>query len=329
MKTFLRVLSIIFLIAWMGLIFYFSSQTATESSAVSGGVIDIVAAKLYDGYNALSETEKQEIVASLQDIVRKAAHYCIYGGLGFFAFLTFVSYVKLKFKTRIFWMLFVSLTYSVSDEFHQHFVEGRSAQLIDIAVDAAGILTAIILCFLFVVIIRPLYRKLKYVPKRRANQIASFRFQEQIEKEIERYKTERETLVNKPYDVQQLPEIKEIKMEEKIENIPETEPLSEVLPIEEKSQNEAAVDDGFNLAAQIIGKTVIEATKACNELSSGEQSSQSLELVNLILGRTEVLKAEVLNILQSETDLETKKALMQSEQESAFDYFNSIKAQSS
>ncbi len=310
MKTFLRILSVICLISWMGLIFYLSSQTASESSAVSGGVIKMVAEKFYPEFQNLNSSEKQALIESLQGIVRTLAHYCIYIGLGFFAFLSFVSYVNLKFKTRLFWMFSVSAVYSVSDEIHQNFVSGRSMQLIDVAVDCLGIITALIFCSLLVLIIKPLWRKVKYNDPKKAlielnNTLYekldnSLYLQKQMEREIKKYKTMAEE------------KVQETKQEEIVEA-----PKSETPEFSED----------FQFASFIIGKVVVEATKVCNELSLNNQTSQSLELVNLILGRTEVLKAEILKILNSEADIETKKNLMQSEQSSAYDYFNSIKAQ--
>ena len=92
----------------------------------------------------------------------------------------------------------------------------------------------------------------------------------------------------------------------------------------EKEEN--LLSEEFEYASAIIGKTVVEATKVCNELSLKDDQDK-VELVNLVLGRTEILKAETLKILSSELDFEQKKDLMQNEQSAAFDYFDSIKAQ--
>ncbi len=307
MKTFLRVFSVIFLIAWMGLIFCFSSQTADESSRVSGNVIEIVAEKINPEFKNMSYDEKQEVIDSLQSTVRTAAHGCIYFVLGFFAFLTFVSYTNQKFKIRLLLMFSISFLYAISDEIHQNFVDGRAMQLFDIGVDTLGIILALGLCSLFAVLIRPIWLLIRYDDPQKTlvdlnNELyekldESFYMQTKIEKEIEEYKAMSE--------------------EKKEENIILSEPQ------EEKTQ----LSEEFEYAAAIIGKTVVESTKICNELSFNNQSAESLELVNLILGRTEVLKAEILKIVKSETDLDTKKDLMQSEQASAYDYFNSIKAQ--
>lgn len=310
MKTFLRVLSVLCLVSWMGLIFYFSSQTANESSAVSGGVIEIVAEKIYPEFNEMNPVQKKEFIESLQSVVRTFAHYGIYIGLGFFAFLSFISYVGIKYKTRLFLVFSVGAVYSLTDEIHQNFVIGRSMQLIDIAVDCLGVITAIIICSLFVAAIPPLRRKVKYRDKNKelvnlTNDLYeklddSLYLQKQMENEIKRYKM----MENKT------------KEEVKAENIEE-------IPQKETPK----FSEDFEFASYIIGKVVVESTKICNQLTLDNQTAERYELVNLILGRTEVLKAEILKILNSETEFETKKELMKSEQNSAYDYFNSIKAQ--
>ena len=301
MKTFLRVCSVICLIGWMGLIFYFSAQTAEESSEVSGSVIEVLAEKFYPEYETLTPPEKQDLISSLQSVVRSTAHYCIYGGLGFFAFLTFISYTNLKYKVRVFWMLETCLLYSVSDEFHQTFVDGRAMQLTDIIVDFAGILTAVLICSLFVYLVRPLRRKVTYFPKRKI-EIPSFDDMDlSIELTPELQIPQKESVPKEMPN--EIPEIKEIKEEPK-----------------------QTLSEEFQYASSIIGKTVIEATMVCNNLTK-DGKADTKELVNLVLGRTEVLKAEILKILNSNEPFEIKKDLMQNEQMSAFDYFDSIKAQ--
>ena len=82
----------------------------------------------------------------------------------------------------------------------------------------------------------------------------------------------------------------------------------------------------MEIGAKIIGKAVVEATKICNQITEigGEESK---ELVNLVLSRCEVLKAEILAICCCEVSLEQKLSMMETEQIAAYDYFNSILAQ--
>lgn len=114
-------LSLALLLLMLGLIFYLSSQTADESSATSGGVIDLI-------YKLLGISPEQEIIRTL-------AHFCEYALLGFlFCNLLYSRYYKLKFfiSTALSW------AYALSDETHQLFVDGRAFQLSDLAVDFSG-----------------------------------------------------------------------------------------------------------------------------------------------------------------------------------------------
>jgi len=321
MKTFFRVFSIILLVSWMGLIFYFSHQTATESSIVSGSVIEFLAEKFHPDFISLSELEKQELISSLQHIVRSVAHYCVYGGLGFFAYLTFVSYVKLKYKTRVFWMLFVSVLYAVSDEIHQYFIDGRSFQYIDIAVDFGGAVTAILICSLFVAIIGPLRRRVRYeasgAPDCQA--IPKLEYKEYDFPEILLEETDNICEQESVSVCEKANTYEEKAMENNFVKTKREEPKKE-------DAKQPIISQEFEYASGIIGKTVVEATRVCNGLGAINDCDKK-ELVNLVLGRTEVLKAEVLKILNSDNDFEQKKDLMQKEQESAYDYFDSIKAQ--
>lgn len=331
MKTFFRVCSVICLIGWMGLIFYFSHQTAEESSAISGSLISFLAQRFYPGFNLLSLLERQEVIASLQEIVRSVAHYCIFGGLGFFAYLTFVSYTNLKYKVRIFWMLETGLLYAIIDEFHQSFVDGRSMQIVDILVDFGGVVTAVLVCGLFVFIVKPLQEKVEYKEKTVLEMLDI--------SELE----ERDYLAEYLLQLEQGNQIKEtVILKEDLTNIVENEIINESQN-ESESQNQSeniieneiesepekgeyVLSEEFEYASSIIGKTVVEATRLCNELSLKDDQDK-VELVNLVLGRTEILKAEILKILNSEVAFEEKKDLMQNEQSAAYDYFDSIKAQ--
>lgn len=307
MKTFLRVLSVICLLGWMGLIFYFSHQTAEQSSAVSGSVIGLLAERFYPDFELLSSFEKQSLISSLQSVVRSVAHFCIYGGLGFFAYLTFVSYVNLKYKVRVFWMLETCLLYAISDEFHQTFIDGRSMQLIDIAVDFAGVVTAVLICSLFVFIVKPLRKKVKYKNSKQIKIPVSYDIDYQ-DYDYSLYDEQNEDRERQDM----LDDITEV-VEEKVQSEP--------------PKSEPIISDEFEYAASVIGKTVVEAAKVCNELASLSGNADTKELVNLVLGRTEVLKAEILKILNTQELFEHKKDLMQKEQMSAYDYFDSIKAQ--
>lgn len=106
----------------MGVIFYFSSRTATESSAQSGRLVEFF--KNIFGDNAVTDF-----------IVRKAAHCLEFTGLALlFNIALYVQTDKIKPYLAI---AFTSL-YAVTDEVHQIFVEGRACQFMDWGIDTIG-----------------------------------------------------------------------------------------------------------------------------------------------------------------------------------------------
>lgn len=102
--------------------------------------------------------------------------------------------------------------------------------------------------------------------------------------------------------------------------------LPPIINLSKKVTSKVHLSEETEYAASVIGKIVVSATESCNFLTtSGNPNAK--ELVNLILGKTEVLKAEILNIVYSPADFITKKALIDNQFDKARDYFASVKAQ--
>ena len=77
----------------------------------------------------------------------------------------------------------------------------------------------------------------------------------------------------------------------------------------------------------MIGKIVVSGAKYCNLLTALPENSITKEQVNLILGRTEVAKAEILKITENDMTFEDKKSAIDSKEKEAEEYFGSIMAQ--
>lgn len=110
------------LVAWMAVIFWFSSEGHDASTARSDTVVNL----LPGGFGW-----PQDIATFL---TRKAAHAFIYFVLGILTFNLVKEYVPFKKHAILISIVFV-LLYAVSDEFHQSFVPGRSAELRDVLID--------------------------------------------------------------------------------------------------------------------------------------------------------------------------------------------------
>lgn len=81
--------------------------------------------------------------------------------------------------------------------------------------------------------------------------------------------------------------------------------------------------DEFNYASDIIGDIVIKAAGYINKLTESTNDNKK-ELINLILGRTEIAKAEILNAVSSEVTFSAKQDLINTQYSEAIEYFKSI-----
>ena len=97
--------------------------------------------------------------------------------------------------------------------------------------------------------------------------------------------------------------------------------------LEAKVEKQALVSPEIEYGAAVIGKIVVEAAKYINRVTSRGEQEYTKELINLILGRTEVAKSEILSIVSSDAGTDEKKRGADVQLEQAKDYFESIIAQ--
>ena len=137
-----------------------------------------------------------------------------------------------------------------------------------------------------------------------------YRTIEELKKEIETLKKEVDSVTNERDKLQS--------------KLNATKPLK---ALEEKVVARANVSKETEYGAQVIGKIVVSAAKYCNLLSAMPENSMKKEQVNLILGRTEVAKGDILKAISSDGSLEEKKQIIDKLEKEAYEYFNSMMAQ--
>ena len=136
-----RIIFLILVILWMGTIFFFSSETAEESSSLSGSVTEGLARFFFSSwFRPENAAQLRERMGKLEYLIRKGAHFTEYLVLGGLLAL-FFSTIRMKYSLRIVISTLTGILYAVSDEFHQSFVDGRAMQGFDILVDSLGVLT--------------------------------------------------------------------------------------------------------------------------------------------------------------------------------------------
>ena len=86
------------------------------------------------------------------------------------------------------------------------------------------------------------------------------------------------------------------------------------------------IDDATDYGARTIGKIVVSASEHCNALTLGGKSN-CRELINLIMGKTELAKSEILDAVSTELSFEDKRKIIDSVYENTLEYFDGVMAQ--
>ncbi len=135
------------LLLWMGVIYWFSAQTATESKALSTGFVAKVAEAVTPSFEKLPPAEQAAVVESWQTVVRKGGHLAEFALLGLLAFIALSFHILHPWK-RAAVAAGVGLLNAIGDEVHQIFVQGRGPGVLDVVIDFAGVCLGIGVCLL-------------------------------------------------------------------------------------------------------------------------------------------------------------------------------------
>lgn len=127
-------------------IFLFSAESGTDSSATSKKATEAVAESIIFDYDDYGKSEQADLVKALEGFIRKMGHFCVFGLLGTEAF--FCGYFL--FKKRRYALIFPALyclAAAVADEVHQLYVPNREGKLTDVLIDGAGWILGGLLCY--------------------------------------------------------------------------------------------------------------------------------------------------------------------------------------
>lgn len=120
--------------AWAGQI-YWMSASARLSSDHTRSYLAVLFARW------LGWQPEASILRTIGWITRKGAHVTEYALLAFLLFHALEGLLDGR-QRRAKWSLAITAAYALSDEFHQMFVPGRGASLVDWGIDFAGALLA-------------------------------------------------------------------------------------------------------------------------------------------------------------------------------------------
>ena len=124
-----RMLLLILILIIFITIFRFSSENSTKSEDTSGKVVNAVI-EINPKSKKLNELEKKRLGEKMVKPIRKLAHSNTY---------------KMYNKRRIILTIIVGMVYATSDEIHQFFVPGRSAEVRDVCIDTLGVICGVII----------------------------------------------------------------------------------------------------------------------------------------------------------------------------------------
>lgn len=134
MKKIFWILSLL----WMGVIFYFSSQPGKISDFQSDLAIKIL--------NILIKNVDLRDYSRIEFITRKGAHFTLYFILGILFTISIYILIKSKKIHRACLLgLLLSVIYSITDEYHQLFISGRSGSIKDVFIDTIGAVSGIVI----------------------------------------------------------------------------------------------------------------------------------------------------------------------------------------
>ncbi len=126
-------------------------------------------------------------------------------------------------------------------------------------------------------------------------------------------------------NVEEINELKaklaEAKTESKRSDV--TEPMRR---LNERVIANATLKPDMEYGSQIIGKIVVAAAEYSNKLTVGGDDSKK-ELVNLILGKTEMAKSEIFSVIQTDDAFDVKCLKMDQIAAVSKEYFESVLAQ--
>lgn len=122
-----RLLRYALVVAWMGLIFWLSSQPDLKVTGVAHR-LGLLPWQLPPLWLNVVET-----------ILRKGAHVAAYAILAILVYRALAASWPRAARSRLLWAAFgIAVLYAVSDEWHQALVPGRDGRVFDVLIDAFG-----------------------------------------------------------------------------------------------------------------------------------------------------------------------------------------------
>ncbi len=160
-KSFIRILLVISILAVMIGIFLLSDETQVESEESSDAFVNPIIKLFYPDYDEMDASKQYTALLSINVLIRTGAHYSEYLVLGALCVGLALTFKSKRVSLYILIPLGAGVIYAILDEIHQLFVPGRCCQISDVIIDTCGTLTGILIIFTIVCIIKTRNEKQK------------------------------------------------------------------------------------------------------------------------------------------------------------------------
>lgn len=159
----IRILSFLPPLLVMGLIFYLSGQNQLVSGNLSYPVTNELVLWFDRTFHLDLSSEQLLYYTDLYHfLVRKLGHMSIYCVLSMTLYVPFRLY-RLPHPYPISWL--ICIVYAVTDEFHQHFAQGRTPSAADVLIDGIGAFIGLLAVSFFLIV---LHRIRLYTEKKKS-----------------------------------------------------------------------------------------------------------------------------------------------------------------
>jgi VanZ family protein len=126
-------------IVWAGVIYWLSTETF--GGRLSAWLLTQLLWLLHIHVSAAT-------FATLHFLLRKLAHLVEYAIFSLFLYYSFAGNQPPAWRLRrAFWAVLAAGLYSLTDEYHQYFVPGRSASLLDCGIDTLGAIAGMVVLY--------------------------------------------------------------------------------------------------------------------------------------------------------------------------------------
>lgn len=137
-------------ILWMCVIFLMSHLDGAKSWILTGELLTVVKTGSLDHDRTLDEkllSYEENTTWNAMVFLRKFAHFAEYFILAILLMNAFLFHID--WYAALKWSLVISVTYAVLDEAHQLLIPDRTGRIVDVFIDTAGIVTALL--FLWII----------------------------------------------------------------------------------------------------------------------------------------------------------------------------------